>query len=156
MPNSTLLSYLMTVILIAVWLVLYVRRGASQALGAVVVLSLLVPVWIKTPIMGGGNCRTVVAIVGLIGFTVYRRGRILTPLTILDVFITIMSLVHLAADVYADDWHVMIPFRAYGEWVLPYVAGRFAIQNRIDLKTLVPWVVSVLVVLSFCGMVESF
>jgi len=147
----------MTVILVAVWLILYARRGASQALGAAVALSILVPVWIRTPVLGHEiDCRTVVAIIGLIGFTVYRRGRILTPLTMLDVFVTIMSLVHLTADVGAEEWHTAIPFRAYGEWVLPYVAGRFVVQDRNDLKALVPWVVSVLVLLSLGGLVESF
>ena len=129
---------------------------AYQALGLAVALSILVPVWIKIPIVGQQiGCRTVVAIIGLIGLTVYRRGRLLTPLTILDVFITIIWAVHVVADVYADERHVMIPFRAYEEWVLPYVAGRVAIQDRNDLKALVPWAVAVIVLLSVCSLVES-
>ncbi|HQZ63451.1 MAG TPA: O-antigen ligase family protein [Planctomycetaceae bacterium] len=156
MTSATAVWYLVAVTLVVSWLILYIKRGARQALGAAVVLSMLVPVWVEIPVLGQQiGCRTVVAIIGIVGFTVYRRGRILTPLTMLDVFITIIALVHLAADVYADEWHVMIPFRAYGEWVLPYVAGRFAIQDCDDLKAIVPWVVSVLVVLSVCGLVES-
>ena len=135
---------------------LYFRHSDNWALGILVVLSLLTPVWIKVTFIDQEiGCRTVVAILGVTGYTIYRRGRLLTPLTLLDVFIAIVWAVHVAADVHADGWHIGIPFRAYGEWVLPYVAGRLAIQNRNDLKAIVPWVVAVLVILSLCSLVES-
>lgn len=155
MLSTTVVWYLATAILIAAWAVLYIRRGACQSLGIIVALSLLVPVWIRIPIFGEDiSCRTVVSIVALLGFSFHVRGRILTPLTLLDILITILWVVHLVADIQADGWSFGVPFRAYGEWILPYVAGRRAIHGRNDLKALVPWVVAVLAILSLCGLLE--
>ena len=157
MLSTTVIWYLATTILIAVWSVLYFRRGGSQALGIIVVLSFLVPVWIRIPILGEEiSCRTMVAIVAVLGFCVYVRGRIQTPMTLLDIVISILWTVHLVADLQADGWSSGVPFRAYGEWILPYVAGRRAIHDRNDLKALVPWVVAVLAILSVCGLLECF
>ncbi len=148
--------FLAVFVISAIWLHLCIRRGPRVALGIAVTLSALIPVWIEIPILGQEiSCRTALSIIGLVGYTIYRRGRILAPLTLLDVFIAIMWIVNVVADIYADQWQIKIPFRAYGEWVLPYVAGRFAIRSRDDLKSLVPWVVGVLTVLSVCGLIES-
>ena len=148
--------YLAVFVISAMWLFLCIRRGPCVALGISVILSALIPVWIEIPILGQEiSCRTALAIIGLIGYTIYRRGRILTPLTLLDVFITNMWLVHVIADIHAEQWQVGIPIRAYGEWILPYVAGRIAIQSRNDLQALVPWVVGILTVLCVCGLLES-
>lgn len=156
MLNTITIWYFSVTILIALWLYLCIRRGPGVALGIAVILSALIPVWIEIPIFGQEiSCRTALSIIGLVGYTIYRRGRILTPLTLLDVFIAIMWTINVVADIYADQWQIQIPFRAYGEWVLPYVAGRFAIQDRNDLKAIAPWAVSVIVLLSVCSSVES-
>ena len=68
---------------------------------------------------------------------------------------TIIWMAHISADVTADGWTFATLFRAYGEWILPYVAGRLAIKTADDLKLLLPWVSGVVIALSLCAIVES-
>jgi hypothetical protein len=108
------------------------------------------------PILGQDiSCRTGIAIVAMVRFCLHRDGKILTPLTLLDLSMVMVCVLDGVSDVVVDVWSWATPVKAYGQWILPNVAGRFAMRDSDDLKTLAPWVVGVLVALSLCGLFES-
>jgi hypothetical protein len=113
-------------------------------------------VWLKVEVGGlPFNVRTTVAIVAMLGYSVHPQGKILSPLTLLDCAVAIMCISHITADSFASGISIALPFKAYGEWALPYVAGRFAIRDRRDLQVFAPWVLGVLAILGVTSIVEA-
>ncbi len=142
--------------ILCVWIYLFIRKGPVAALGAAMVLSFAAPVWLKLDVAGVPiNVRTAIASITMLGYLFHRDGRILSPLTLLDCCIAMMWVCHVASDTLVSGATAVLPFRAYGEWVLPYVAGRFAISNRNDLKWIAPWVIGVVILLSLTSCFES-
>lgn len=153
---------MLSVVLIAfVWLYLLIRKGPVAALGATLVLSFAFPVWVKIDIGGVPfNIRTAIAIINLTGFLLNPRkfhpqGKILIPVTLLDFCVAMICFNHVVADSFASGFTLLLPCRAYGEWILPYVAGRYAVSRRDDLKWIAAWVVGVLLFLGLMSCFES-
>ncbi len=139
-----------------IWLYLMIRKGPVAAVGAAIALSFAFPVWIKVDIGGLPiDVRTAIACIAMLVYVVHREGRILSPLTLLDCCIALMCVSHIATDYFATGLTPILPFRAYGEWALPYVAGRYAIRDRNDLKWIAPWVAGVLLFLGVMSCIES-
>ena len=149
-------SLCVSVILI-VWSILLIRKGPNAALGASIVLSFVFPVWLEISVAGVPiSIRTAAAILGLLAFLCPpHRMKILSPLTLLDFCIGFMCVAHVISDSFADALTPSLPFRAYGEWVLPYAAGRFAIRDRKDLQWIAPWVAGLLLFLGVMSCFES-
>jgi hypothetical protein len=63
--------------------------------------------------------------------------------------------VHVLSDWNTDGVNLSVPFRAYGEWALPYLAGRLALQKIDDVRKLLPYVLAVSVVLAAISAIES-
>ena len=62
MLNSQLIWAAAVCLFSVVWLVVLLRRGPHRALGIAVVLTFLMPVWVKMPILGQDiSCRTAIA-----------------------------------------------------------------------------------------------
>ena len=140
----------------AVWVILLIKRGPAQALGPAIALSFLFPVWLKVQFAGVPfDIRTTITALALLGYICHPDGKIRSPLTLLDFCIAMMWCSHVVSDIYADGFNATLPLRAYGEWVLPYVAGRFAIRDRQSLAGIAPWIAGVLVVLGILSCVES-
>ncbi len=155
-------GWMLSVVLIAfVGFYLLVRRSPVAALGATVVLSFAFPVWVKIDIGGVPiNISSTIAIINLTGLLLRPRsfhpqGKILIPLTLLDFCVAMICLTHIVSDSFATGFSPVLPFRAYGEWVLPYVAGRYAVRSRDDLQRIAPWVVGVLLFLGLMSCFES-
>ena len=143
-------------VVVAVGLVLYLRRGPVASLGPAMVVSFLFPVWLEEKIGGiPFSVQTSVAVITMLAYVCHPNGRILSPLTLLDFGIALLFCSHLLTEVMIDGVYLALPFRAYGEWVLPYVAGRFAVRDTNDLKAISPWVMGVLVLLAIASCVES-
>lgn len=143
-------------IIFLVWIVLYVRRGPSEALAPALLLSMLFPVWLKITVFDVPfGVRTVTAAVTMLAFAFHPRGRIWSPLTVLDLCIALLCCSQILTDSWHDGLSAALPFRAYGEWALPYVAGRYAIRNQQDLTTAARWATGVLLVLSILAVVEN-
>lgn len=143
-------------VIVAVWLVLYIRKGPVEALGAAMVLSFAFPVWLKLEVAGVPlNVRSTIAAITMIGYAVHPRGKIISPLTLLDFCVGFMVCSQIVSDVTVGGFEVALPFAAYGEWALPYVAGRYAIRDRNDLRWIAKWVAGVLVVLCVMSVIES-
>lgn len=154
-PGTTGWAISLGVILV-VWIVIYFRRGPVEALAPALLLSLAFPVWLKFDVAGMPlNLRTATAAITMLGFAFHPRGRILSPLTVLDFCIAFLCCSHVLTDAWHDGLSVALPFRAYGEWALPYVAGRYAIRNTQDLATAARWVVGILFFLSVVAVIET-
>jgi hypothetical protein len=149
------------VLVVAVWISLLLRSGPTAALGATMVLSFLFPVWPKIVVSGIPiNVRTTVAVVNLLFFALnprrfHPRGKILRPLTLLDFCVALICVTHIVSDCFTTGFSLVLPLRAYGEWVLPYVAGRYAVSSRADLKGIATWVVGGLLFLGLMSCFES-
>jgi hypothetical protein len=155
-------GWLLAVILISgVGLFLYIRHGPVAALGATMVLSFAFPVWVKISIGGiPVNIRTTIAIINLTSFLLRPRsfhpqGKILVPLTLLDFSVAITCLNHIISDAFATGFSHVLPCLAYGEWVLPYVAGRYAVRDLNDVKWIAPWALGLLLFLGAMSCIES-
>lgn len=148
---------LCVIVVFFVWSVLLIRKGPVAALGASMVLSFAFPVWLEVDVAGVPvNIRTAIAILGLLAFLFPpQRMKVLNPLTLLDFCIGFMCVTHIVSDSFAERFTVSLPFLAYGEWVLPYAAGRFAVRDRKDVKWIAPWVAGVLIVLGIVSCIES-
>lgn len=139
-----------------VWIVLLIRKGPILSLGPAMILSFAFPVWVKLELFGMPfTVRTAIACVTMLGFAVHPKGKIISPLTLLDVVIGFMCLTHIASDANISGFTPVLPFRAYGEWVLPYVAGRYAIRDRHDLRWISPWIIGVLLLMGITAIIES-
>jgi hypothetical protein len=139
-----------------VWGLLCWNCGPRTALGAVVPLSLMIPVWILQPFLGEKvGVPIIVSVVALLGYTFHRERRLLSPLTGIDIFVGLLFAVHICSDVRIEGVTAMVPLRAYGEWVLPYVAGRYAVRDEDCLRGISLAVVLVVIVLGVPGVVES-
>ena len=150
-------GWLLSVVLIVfVWLYLLIRKGPAAALGASMVLSFIFPVWLKVDIGGVPiNVRTAIAGITMLGYLFHPKGKIVSPLTLLDCCIAMMCICQVAADSFTSGLTVALPLGAYGEWALPYVAGRFAVVDRQSLKWIAPWVVGVILLLGMMACFES-
>jgi hypothetical protein len=144
-----------------VWLYLRVRKGAVAALGATMVLSFVIPVWLQIKISGFPiNVRTAIAVINLTCFLLnprayHSQGKILSPLTLLDCSIGMICITHIASDSFTSGFTPFLACRAYGEWILPYVAGRYAVRDRDDLTWIAPWVAGVILFLGAMSCFES-
>lgn len=150
-------GWLLCVSLISLlWFYHWVRRGPVAALGAAVVMSFACPVWLQVDFGGlPFDVRTTVTCIAMAGYLVHPQGKIYSPLTLLDFAIAALCICHAAADSFAVGISPVLPLRAYGEWALPYVAGRFAIRDRNDLHQIAPWAVGVITVLSIAAVGEA-
>jgi hypothetical protein len=63
--------------------------------------------------------------------------------------------VHVASDWLNDGIEWTVPLRAYGEWAVPYLAGRLAIQRIDDARGLLPVVLVVSLILGILSAVET-
>jgi len=154
---STFNGWLFGVVLTTcVYLYLYFRKGPVPALGAAIVMSFAFPVWLKVEIWGmPTNVRTAIACIAMLGYICHPKGKILSPLTLLDCCIAMLYFSHISTDAFATGFTPGLPFRAYGEWALPFVAGRYAVRDRSDLQWISKWVTGLLLVLSLVSIIEA-
>lgn len=142
-------------LILSVWGVLLVRNGPRAAPGVAVLLSFAFPAWLKLYVADIPlSIQTTVAAVVLAGYALHPRGKILSPLTLLDFCMALIFVVHVSADSLAEGFDVSLPVRAYGEWVLPYTVGRYAAGSLTELKVIAPWALVAILVLSLVGVVE--
>ena len=149
-------GWLLAVVSISiVWAVMLIRKGPASALGIAVVLSFAFPTWVKLDIAGlPFGITTTMACITLLGYVFHRDGKIISPLTLLDISVGLMFVSHILADSVATGFTMALPFAAYGEWVLPYVAGRFAVKSNKDVGFIAPWILGVLLTLSLASVYE--
>jgi hypothetical protein len=116
-----------------------IRMGRRFALGSTILLSFLVPCWMQLSVAGLPiDLRVAGASVALITYCLHPRTQWRGPIVFADLAMLSLMTVHVVSDSERDGFHWLILLRAYGEWGLLYVAGRFAIQHTSDLRRLLP------------------
>ncbi|TWT89275.1 hypothetical protein Pla100_55920 [Neorhodopirellula pilleata] len=132
------------------------RHGKQYALGAGMAVSMLAGTWFEievfnTPI----NVTMATAIVLLIVYCTHSWREIFKAINLLDVLITALFLWHIVVDVYYDGNPLAIAAQAYGQWMLPYAAGRYAFVHAGSLEKLSPVFVTVAAIISVAAIFES-
>ncbi len=136
--------------------VVFVRKGATLALGIAVALSFAVPVWLEIPIAGMPfSVQTSIAAIFLLAFAIRSPWEIRTPIVLLDVAIAALVVLQTCSDTYHQGFPVANGLLAYGEWALPYVAGRFALRNSNNLEPLALVLSGIVIALSLGSVIES-
>ncbi len=144
------------VILVAILIWQAWKEGPNQAIGRVMVLSLLVPTWIVIKVWGFPlDIRIASGIAALGTYCLHPKAVFRTRLVLVDWVAIALVAVHLASDWSLDGFSWRVPVRAYGEWVVPYLAGRLAIQSWDDVRKLTPIVLGVCLVLATCAAIEA-
>ena len=142
--------------LMAVWLTVRLRRGPTDALGAAVLASALVPSWVAIDV-AGVELRVHLAVAGLavLFYLFDPRGRVRTGLVATDYAGLCLLAAHVTADVSAGEqpWFPML--RSYAEWALPYIVGRLAFK-RENVGWLVWFGAAVAAVTGLLALVEAF
>ena len=132
------------------------REGPRQAVGWATVLSLIVPVWISLEILNQPiNMRIAGAIAALTIYVFHRQSTFRTRLVLIDLAMIGLVAVHLMSDWWNEGFSTGVILRAYGEWLVAYLAGRVAIQSLDDMRGLTPVVVVVICVLAIAAIVEA-
>ena len=132
------------------------KAGPNLAVGTSIFCSLLVPTWLMIDLVGLPlNIQIAAGIAALSVYCLHRRAVFRVRLVLVDIAGIALVTVHVVSDWNADgfDWSVLL--RAYGEWMVPYFAGRVAIQSWEDVRRLVPAVIGVCVVFAVCAITES-
>lgn len=130
--------------------------GPRQALGVIIVLSLLVPSWVELNVAGlPVHIRVAAGILGLAVCCVHPGASIQWSLSRIDLLGLALLGVHILSDWNCDGVNLTVPFRAYGEWAVPYLAGRLALQNIDDVRKLLPYFLFVIVSLTCISAIES-
>jgi len=115
-------------------------KSAELGLGVAVVVSLLFPDWLEYEFLGMPfSIRTTVAAISIITYAVRYPWRIKSPLIPLDFAVAALVIVHTASDYY-HGLGELSALRAYGEWALPYVCGRYALR-RNEYPVILGWFV---------------
>ncbi len=132
------------------------RDGKSQTLGVGLAVSLLFAYWFEASELGFHlGVSNATAMVLLLAYCVHSRRRLFTPLTILDILIGLIVVWGTFVDVYHGADLSTTPFLFYGEWVVPYVAGRYAVMHRSALAQISHWIVPVGIFISCFVVLES-
>ena len=131
------------------------RYGPRVSLGVGMAVSVLGPTWITMDVGLPLKVCSAVAAILLLAYCFHSPRQILSQWGILDAIVGSLAIWHVVVDVYHQgfDWTFMP--RAYGEWVLPYAAGRFAMMHRGSILRLSPWFVGVASIIGLACVFES-
>lgn len=140
-------------IIFAIWL----AQGPRRAVAAALLLGLLVPEWVRLDVSPTlwATARLTLVIFSLILYLFHPKSTYNFKLIWSDYAMIGMIAVHVISDVLRDGVG-MAPFlRAYGEWFVPYIAGRIAIQTMSDARWTLPLVVGVVGLLTLLAVGEA-
>jgi hypothetical protein len=133
------------------------RSGPSLAVGVTLLVSLLLPKWMILDVGGMPlDLRVATGIVALSVYCLHPRAVFRTRLIALDYIMIAMLVVHAISDTWHEGFGWGIFVRIYGEWMVPYLAGRVAILNWEHVRSLTPFAVGVVLVLVVLAACESF
>ena len=132
------------------------RHGKEFALGAGMAVSLLAGTWFEITVGGTDvNVSMATAVILLSVYCTHSWREIFASLHLLDYLIGCLVAWHLFVDVYHDGQPLRFAVQAYGQWMFPYAAGRYAFLHPGALTKLSPVFVMVAVVVSIAAVVES-
>lgn len=136
-------------------------QGVRFAIGATTLASLMAPTWLVVDVFGLPiDISIASAIVCLLtvcfmGSVFFRRG--ILPYGFVNADLCLITLVgiHCLSDWMAGGSIVIVPFRAYGEWLVPYFLGRFCVMETADLRKLAAVATAVLLIIALFSVAET-
>ncbi|MDB5348562.1 MAG: hypothetical protein JWP89_6939 [Schlesneria sp.] len=132
------------------------QAGSHFAVGVMVLLSMLVPSWVTWELFGFPiSVQIAVAIAALGAYCLHPLAIFRSRLGLVDRAMIYLILLHISVDWGYQGFSCAIPLRAYGEWFVPYVAGRLAIQKAEDLRALLPLMVVMVIVFAVISTVQG-
>ena len=153
-----MIAWLISVAVLAgICLQVWLRSGPRNAIAAGVLLSLLVPQWVRWDVTPGVwiNVTMAITICMLVLYLLHSESTYDLRLRLCDWAVIAAMLVHLVSDCVNDGFQLTIPLRIYGEWFAPYIAGRLAFQKLADLRWALPLGVILVATLTTLGVLES-
>jgi O-Antigen ligase len=153
-------------LLIALFLWLAVKRRPQFALGVVVPIAFLFPVWVMLPVfnpaegtvVGSGiDLRVGIGAAALLLYCCFPR-KATYPISLVPCDIAMIGLVvvHVASDLINQGPSWEIPAHLFAEWWIPYVAGRVAFQFRRDTSDYWRVIALVAIGLALLAIIEAF
>ncbi len=144
--------------LVLLWLFIAWKYGPQRAIGCLFIVSTLVPTWCRLSLSDTlwVDARVAATIFGLVAYCFHPRATFPLRLGPLDFCMLCLLGIHALSDGENSGWSWSIVARIYGEWCVPYLAGRLALQKEDELRFLAPWAVSVAAILAACSIFEGF
>lgn len=144
-------------IAVAAGLLQWRRKGFALSLGTAMSVSLLAGTWFAFDVAGVPlDVRSAIAVMFLSFFAFMRPRSLFARLSFVDVLLGSLFAWGVLVDSYHDGFSLRIPAVTYGEWVLPYAAGRFAMFHRSSLVTLSPWFATVAAAMGLAALFECW
>jgi hypothetical protein len=160
--ENVVLGYVLSLTLLSLAFVAGWRLGGARyAIGQATLLSFLIPTWLILPVFGLPiDVRLVSAIVCLLTVlfkrtVFFRRGLLPHGLVGADFCMAAVLVIHCLSDWLAGTSPIIVPFRAYGEWLIPYFLGRFCVMELGDLRPLSSVALWVLLILGLLCAIEA-
>ena len=133
-----------------------IRLGKSMALGSAMAIASISGSWFEIRTFGVAiNVATATAAVFLVGYCLHSRRRLFATGNWIDAAVAALVLWHIFVDIYHGDSPVQTVLLAYGQWALPYAAGRYAWIRRDDLGMLALMYAAAACVISIACAAES-
>ncbi len=133
------------------------KNGWSHALGVSMAISLLSASWFEIFVTDDFPIKTstAVAVVMLSIITILRPKILLSPIGLIDIVLGCLVIWNIVVDVSYGTNILPTSIKAWGEWMLPFAAGRYAMIHRAAMPKLAPWFVTVMVVMGVAAIIES-
>ncbi len=137
--------------------VAFYRWGPGAGVGIGLAMACLVPTWGYLDVSDSRlNVRHATAIVLMTAYCFHPQGRIWSTLNMIDVAVAGLVIWHIVVDYTIAGFSSLLPIRAYLEWALPYVSGRFAMMHARSISKLSVWFTGVAILIGLAAIVESF
>ena len=137
-------------------IVVMLFRGPVAALGWGSLITLVFPCWLTQTFVGVPiDLRVATSLILLIANVVHPRRKITWSFSAGDWAIFVVYFIHVISDWREDGMIIAHVVRAFGEWSIPYIAGRLAVQTITDWRRLTPIVVAIAIVLAGWAITES-
>lgn len=142
--------------LLAILAITWWKAGPNRAIGVMVGLSLLVPSWVTQEIFTYPVGISVsIAAASLGAYCLHREAVFKVRLVFVDWAMMALIATHICIDWAYQGFSLTVVVRAYGEWFVPYVAGRLAFRNSEDIRALLPLMIVVIIVFAITSAVQG-
>ncbi len=158
--------YLILGLLVAIFLWLSIKRRPQFALGVVIPLAFLFPVWVMLPlfapregtVVGSGvDLRVGIGAAALLLYCCFpKKATFPISLVPCDIAMIGLVIVHIASDLINQGPSWEIPAHLFGEWWIPYVGGRVAFQFRREVSSYWKVLTAVAIGLALLAIWEAF